>query len=110
MGKNILIETIVKNISRKIINEAVSDKVVKQIHRFLVKKFRDGDNAVEDFTLIRSGEEVVITVYFALEEIEDFNHPFSIDAGSEQLNMKWNTYYKLFLKISMSLLNTQKII
>ena len=31
MSKNILIESIVKNISRKIINEAVSDKVVKQI-------------------------------------------------------------------------------
>jgi hypothetical protein len=25
----------------------------------------------------------VITVYFAMEEIEDFNHPFSIEAGSE---------------------------
>ena len=40
MSKNILIESIVKNISRKIINEAVSDKVVKQIHRFLVNKFK----------------------------------------------------------------------
>lgn len=83
MSKNILIESIVKNISRKIINEAVSDKVVKQIHRFLVNKFKDGENGVEDFLLVRDGEEVEITVYFALEEVEDFNHPFSIDAGSE---------------------------
>lgn len=79
MSKNILIESIVK----KIINEAVSDKVVKQIHRFLVNKFKDGENAVEDFLLVRDGEEVEITVYFALEEVEDFNHPFSIEAGSE---------------------------
>jgi hypothetical protein len=79
MGNNILIESIVK----KIINEAVSDKVVKQIHRFLVNKFKDGENAVEDFLLVRDGEEVVITVYFAMEEVEDFNHPFSIEAGSE---------------------------
>ena len=79
MSKNILIESIVK----KIINEAVSDKVVKQIHRFLVKSFKDGENAVEDFLLVRDGEEVVITVYFAMEEVEDFNHPFSIEAGSE---------------------------
>lgn len=79
MSKNILIESIVK----KIINEAVSDKVVKQIHRFLVNKFKDGENAVEDFLLVRDGEEVVITVYFAMEEVEDFNHPFSIEAGSE---------------------------
>jgi hypothetical protein len=79
MSKNILIESIVK----KIINEAVSDKVVKKIHRFLVNKFKDGENAVEDFLLVRDGEEVEITVYFALEEVEDFNHPFSIEAGSE---------------------------
>ncbi len=79
MSKNILIESIVK----KIVNEAVSDKVVKQIHRFLVNKFKDGENAVEDFLLVRDGEEVVITVYFAMEEVEDFNHPFSIEAGSE---------------------------
>jgi hypothetical protein len=79
MSKNILIESIVK----KIINEAVSDKVVKQIHRFLVNRFKDGENAVEDFLLVRDGEEVVITVYFAMEEVEDFNHPFSIEAGSE---------------------------
>jgi len=79
MSKNILIESIVK----KVINEAVADKVIKQIYRFLVNKFKDRENAVEDFTLIRDGEEVVITVYFAMEEIEDFNHPFSIEAGSE---------------------------
>jgi len=79
MYKNILIESIVK----KVINEAVTDKVIKQIYRFLVNKFKDRENAVEDFTLIRDGEEVVITVYFAMEEIEDFNHPFSIEAGSE---------------------------
>jgi len=79
MYKNILIESIVK----KVINEAVADKVIKQIYRFLVNKFKDRENAVEDFTLIRDGEEVVITVYFAMEEIEDFNHPFSIEAGSE---------------------------
>jgi hypothetical protein len=79
MSKNILIESIVK----KIINEAVSDKVVKQIHRFLVNKFKDGENAVEDFLLVRDGEEVMITVYFAMVEVEDFNHPFSIEAGSE---------------------------
>ncbi len=79
MYKNILIESIVK----KVINEAVADKVIKQIYRFLVNKFKDRENAVEDFTLIRDGEEVVITVYFAMEEVEDFNHPFSIEAGSE---------------------------
>jgi len=79
MYKNILIESIVK----KVINEAVADKVIKQIYRFLVNKFKDRENAVEDFTLIRDGEVVVITVYFAMEEIEDFNHPFSIEAGSE---------------------------
>jgi len=79
MYKNILIESIVK----KVINEAVTDKVIKQIYRFLVNKFKDRENAVEDFTLIRDGEEVVITVYFAMEEIEDFNHPFSVEAGSE---------------------------
>ena len=79
MNKNIVIESIVK----KIINEAVSDSVVKEIHRFLVNKFKDGENAVEDFLLVRDGEEVVITVYFAMEEVEDFNHPFSIEAGSE---------------------------
>ncbi len=79
MYKNILIESIVK----KVINEAVTDKVIKQIYRFLVNKFKNRENAVEDFTLIRDGEEVVITVYFAMEEIEDFNHPFSIEAGSE---------------------------
>ena len=79
MYKNILIESIVK----KVINEAVTDKVIKQIYRFLVNKFKDRENAVEDFTLIRDGEEVVITVYFAMEEIEDFNHPFSIEADSE---------------------------
>jgi len=79
MGKNILIETIVK----KVINESVTDKVVKQIHRFLVNKFKARKNATENFLLVRDGEEIEITVYFAIEEIEDFNHPFSIDAGSE---------------------------
>jgi hypothetical protein len=83
MNKNILIESIVKNISRNIINEAKSDKLVKQIHRFLVNQFKKRESAVEDFLFTRDGEDIEVSVYFAIEEIEDFNHPFSIDAGSE---------------------------
>ena len=83
MNKNILIESIVKNISRTIINEAKSDKLVKQIHRFLVNQFKKRESAVEDFLFTRDGEDIEVSVYFAIEEIEDFNHPFSIEAGSE---------------------------
>jgi hypothetical protein len=83
MSKNILLESIAKNISSRIINEAKSDRLVKEIHRFLVNQFKRRENAIKDFIFTRDGEDVEVVVYFAIEEIEDFNHPFSVDAGSE---------------------------
>ena len=82
LKKNIL-ESIVKNLSKKILRESVVDKVVKDIHRFLVNQFKKQENATEFFILYRSGEEVEIEVNLNLEKNRNFNFPFSIDAESE---------------------------
>lgn len=87
MNKKILIESIVKKITNNIMVEAVTDNVVNQISRFIVYQFKKREPAIEDFIFERDGEEIVLQVSLTLEDIEDFNHPFSIDAGSEWDNI-----------------------
>lgn len=87
MNKKILIESIVKKITSNIMVEAVTDNVVNQISRFIVYQFKKREPSIEDFIFERSGEEIVLQVSLTLEEVEDFNHPFSIDAGSEWDNI-----------------------
>lgn len=83
MNKKLLIESIVKRISNNMILEAVTDNAVNQISRFIVNQFKKREPAIEDFIFERANEEIVIQVNLMLEEVEDFNHPFSIDASSE---------------------------
>lgn len=83
MKNKLLIESIVKKITNRIVSEAVTDNVVNQISRFIVNQFKKREPAVEDFIFERAGEEIVIQLGLTLEEVEDFNHPFSIDASSE---------------------------
>lgn len=83
MKNKILIESLVKKITNRIVSEAVTDNVVNQISRFIVNQFKKREPAVEDFIFERGGEEIVLQLGLTLEEVEDFNHPFSIDASSE---------------------------
>lgn len=83
MDKKKLIETITNNVSKILLGEAKTDRTVKDIQRFVVNKFKDKEPSTEEFLLQRAGEEVSVIVSVDFEEIEDFNHPFSIDAGSE---------------------------
>jgi hypothetical protein len=83
MFKKNILESIVKNLSKKILTESVVDRVVKDIHRFLVNQFKKQKNDTEYFILYRGGEEVEIKVSLNLEKNRRFNFPFSIDASSE---------------------------
>ena len=83
MNKKSLIESIVKKISNNLLYEAVTDGAVNQISRFIVNQFKKREPGIEDFILERAEEEITIQVSLTLEEVEDFNHPFSIDASSE---------------------------
>lgn len=83
MKNKILIESLIKKISNQVISEAVTDNLVNQISRFIVNQFKKRESAVENFIFKRAGEEIVLQVGLTLEEVEDFNHPFSIDASSE---------------------------
>lgn len=83
MNKKKLIESLIKNVSKKLVNEAVTDNAVNQISRFIVNQFKKREPAIEDFIFERSGEEIVLQVSLTMEEVQDFNHPFSIDASSE---------------------------
>lgn len=83
MSKKIILESIVKNLSNKLLNESVVDRFVKDIYRFLVIQFKKQKNATEYFVLYRSGEEVEVKVSLNLEKNRNFNFPFSIDASSE---------------------------
>lgn len=83
MYRKILIETIKNNVLKILVNEAKSDRVIKNIQRFVVNQFKQKTESSEEFILQRAGEEVPILVKVSFDEIKDFNHPFSIDAGSE---------------------------
>lgn len=83
MDKKLLIESIVKKIKNTVLVEAVTDNAVNQISRFVVNQFKKRESAIEDFIFERAGEEIVLQVSLYIEEVENFNHPFSIDAGSE---------------------------
>lgn len=83
MNKKSLIESIVKKISNNLLYESVTDGAVNQISRFIVNQFKKRESGIEDFILERAEEEINIQVSLTLEEVEDFNHPFSIDASSE---------------------------
>lgn len=83
MDKKILIESVVKRISNNIILEAATDNAVNQISRFIVNQFKKRESAIEDFIFERAGEEIVLQISLFIEEVEDFNHPFSIEASSE---------------------------
>ena len=56
------------SLSKKILTESVVDRVVKDIHRFLVNQFKKQKNATEYFILYRGGEEVEIKVSLNLEK------------------------------------------
>ena len=83
MNKTSLIESIVKKISKNLLHEAVTDRAVNDISRFIVNQFKKREPAIEYFIFERAEEEITIQVNLMLEEVEDFNHPFSIDASSE---------------------------
>ena len=83
MFKKNILESVIKKVSKKILKESVTDMLVKNIHRYLVNQFKKQEEAKEYFILYRSGEELEIEVNFYLEKNRNFNHPFSIDAGSE---------------------------
>jgi len=83
MDKKLLIESIVKKIKNTVLVEAVTDNAVNQISRFVVNQFKKRESDIEDFIFERAGEEIVLQVSLYIEEVENFNHPFSIDAGSE---------------------------
>jgi len=81
MRKKIILESIVKNLFNKLLNESVVDRFVKDIYRFLVLQFKKEKNATEYFVLYRSGEEVEVKVSLNLIKNKNFNFPFSIDAS-----------------------------
>jgi len=83
MSKKIILESIVKNLSNRLLNESVVDRFVKDIYRFLVIQFKKQKNDTEYFVLYRSGEEIEVKVSLNLEKNRNFNFPFSIDASSE---------------------------
>jgi len=83
MIKKIILESIINKISNNVLKESVTDRFVKNIHRFLVNKFKKHKNGKEYFTLYRSGEEIEVEVKLILIKDKNFNFPFSISAGSD---------------------------
>lgn len=84
MKKNILIESIVSKIKKKLISERKTDELSLALSRFVIKQFKKNEDfEFENVHFERGTDYANFDMKCTFIEDENFNHPFSIDAYSD---------------------------
>ena len=84
MEKKYLIENIIKRVSENLITERKSDKISLLISRVIVYHFKEKQDFEMEGLYFERGEEYAdFDLSCVFIEDEDFNHPFSVEAGAD---------------------------
>lgn len=78
--KNLIIEKIVKKITKNILSEGSLDKPILDLSREVIKVFKKGESVEFPYIFYRSGEEIELTVEVTIEVVENHNEPFEVRA------------------------------
>jgi len=82
--KNYLIENVIKRVSRKLMTERKSDEISLFISRKIINNFKNKkDFKIKDLYFERGDEVANFDLDCKFIEDEDFNHPFSVEAGAD---------------------------
>lgn len=82
MNSNI-VNKIVSNIKKTILQESKFDSVIYQIYRDIVNHFKKKENFSQSYYVERANDYAEFDVNCKFEEDEDFNHPFSVEAEAD---------------------------
>jgi hypothetical protein len=78
--KNLIIEKIVKKITKNILSEGSLDKPILDLSREVIKVFKKGESVEFPYIFYRSGEEIELIVEVTIEVVENHNEPFEVRA------------------------------
>lgn len=78
--KNLIIEKIVKKITKNILSEGALDKPILDLSREVIKVFKKGESVEFPYIFYRSGEEIELIVEVTIEVVENHNEPFEVYA------------------------------
>lgn len=85
--KNLIIEKIVKKITKNILSEGSLDKPILDISREIIRLFKKEESDEFTYVFYRSGEEIQLLVDVNFEVVENHNEPFEVygEAGYDEL-------------------------
>jgi hypothetical protein len=85
--KNLIIEKIVKKITKNILSEGSLDKPILDISREVIRLFKNEESDEFTYVFYRSGEEIQLLVDVNFEVVENHNEPFEVygEAGYDEL-------------------------
>jgi hypothetical protein len=85
--KNLIIEKIVKKITKNILSEGSLDKPILDISREVIRLFKNEESDEFTYVFYRSGEEIQLLVDVNFEVVKNHNEPFEVygEAGYDEL-------------------------
>ena len=94
MGKNLIIEKIILNVKKRIINERKTDELSLRISRMIVKQFKKNENFEFEGIYFERGDDYA-SFDLKCKFIKDKNldEPFSIDASADMQEMEIEITY-----------------
>lgn len=81
--KKLIIENIIKRITRNILSEGSLDEPIMNISRIVISLFKKGKSTEFPYIFYRSGEEVELTVKLKIKKVENHNEPFEVKGAAE---------------------------
>lgn len=95
MLKNLIIEKIVDRLKNNLINERKTDEISLKLSRLVIIQFKkDEDFTMEGIQFDRGDEYANFDMSCSFIKDNDFNHPFSIDAGSDMQSLDIEITYR----------------
>ena len=92
--RNIIIENLIRRISKKIISERKSDELSLNISRYIVNQFKEKEDfEFEGIYFHRGNEEASFDLFCEFVEDKNMDDPFSIDAGADAQVMEIKITY-----------------
>jgi hypothetical protein len=95
MKKTSIIENIVSRLKKNLINERKSDELSLALSRFVIKQFKKNESfEFENVYFERGDDYASFDMTCTFIEDESFNHPFSINASSDQQSLDIEITYR----------------
>ena len=90
-----IFEKIVDRLKNNLINERKSDEISLKLSRFVITQFKKEENfTMEGIQFDRGDEYANFDMSCSFIKDNDFNHPFSIDAGSDIQSLEIEITYR----------------